>query len=131
MAVLESMVVYYFKCLGFGSCSAAHKMALSEINRGRISTWWATRKVSGWLKKVREWYEEYHVASVTKWGKESIVIWGCFWKGCFGLLVLIPIKSGEWLQLHCLFIFHMNVREAIVILTDYGSLAIFLSKWCI
>ena len=41
------------------------------------------------VRKAGERYQADHFVSTTKWGKGSVMIWGCFWAGGFGPLAFV------------------------------------------
>ena len=113
--VSRKTVINYTRDLAFRSYSAAKKPRLDSKQRERRLRW--TKKRVDWtldqwsdiiwsdearftigrngysrkvLRKTGERYEDRHCLSTVKWGGGSVMVWGCFWRGGFGPLVVCP-----------------------------------------
>ncbi|CEP11097.1 hypothetical protein [Parasitella parasitica] len=47
------------------------------------------------LRKEGERYDSNHVIKTTKFGSGSLMLWGCFWSGGFGPLVVLDAKDFD------------------------------------
>lgn len=107
--VCLSTVKKYLKEMDYDSYSMAHKPLLTSVHKcsrrywamehkdWRVDQWknmiWADEsqftvmEYNGFgkaIKKERERYQKRYIMSTLKFGKGSVMFWGCFWPGGYG-----------------------------------------------
>jgi transposase len=119
--VSRDAIIRKLKEEGIGSFSPAMKPALTDKHKKRRLAWakdkvdWTNEQWRSviWsdesrftvmgndggvrvLRKVNERYEERHIVSTVKFGKGSVMIWGCFWAGGVGPLKVMDDSFGDF-----------------------------------
>ncbi|CEP14303.1 hypothetical protein [Parasitella parasitica] len=117
----------YLKDNGFQSYKAAHKPSLSTRHMENRLKWCSGKANWGYdkwkyvvwsdeskfnivgndggarvLRKEGERYDSNHVIKTTKFGSGSLMLWGCFWSGGFGPLVVLDAKVNQIEYIKCL-----------------------------
>ena len=127
MKMSRSTFVGRMKDLGYASYSPARKPALNDKQRGNRLKWCQERvdwTPDQWrsviwsdesrfmlvgndggirvVRKAGERYLEQHVLHTHKFGKGSIMVWGCFWAGGLGPLVTLTGTVNQEKYVDCL-----------------------------
>ena len=125
--VCRDTVIKYLKLEGFSSCAPALKPKLTSHHIQRRLSW--TRLYKNWtnndwanviwsdesrfsivgndggarvLRRIGERYQERHVVTTVKFGKGSVMVWGCFWAGGLGPLVVMEGSVDQDAYVNCL-----------------------------
>jgi transposase len=118
--ICRTTLIKYIRELGFGSYTPAFKPRLTKVHiQKRLA--WARDKVKltteEWsriiwsdesrftvvgndggarvLRQEGERYQTRHIKSTVKFGKGSVMVWGCFWAGGLGPLVVVEETMNQ------------------------------------
>ncbi|CEG78709.1 hypothetical protein RMATCC62417_13277 [Rhizopus microsporus] len=125
--VCLNTVKKHLKEMGYGSYSIAHKPLLTNIHKRNRRHWAMEHKdwtVDQWnnvfwsdesrlivmgndsfgkvISKEGERYQEHYIMPTLKFGKGSMMVWGCFWPGGYGPLVTLKDSVDQAAYTKCL-----------------------------